>query len=209
MVAACDSYLRWCVWPGADRRWMASRCARRQRHLEKQNRWLNDASRLISRAGAEHIRPGAVVTAAPGSSRGGTPSRGPDARSLSLDGQKRSKNRGLFRNWFFEMRIQSMASSVNARGHPPPDLIGIDAPTLLQVESELSGKEVADPLRFVDLIERGFNLRAKLVRQSSTVGLPRTSTQAHRSLRRRYRRATPSELCRVASRVTPTYLSAR
>ena len=63
-----------------------------------------------------------------------------------------------------------MASSFNnARGHPPPDLIGIDAPTLLQVESELSGKEVADPLRFVDLIERGFNLRAKLVRQSSTV----------------------------------------
>ena len=172
--------------------------------LEKQNRWLNDASRLISRAGAEHIRPGAVVTAAPGSSRGGTPSRGPDARSLSLDGQKIEDFSKLL------SRIQSMASSFNnARGHPPPDLIGIDAPTLLQVESELSGKEVADPLRFVDLIERGFNLRAKLVRQSSTVGLPRTSTQAHRSLRRRYRRATPSELCRVASRVTPTYLSAR
>ena len=70
-----------------------------------------------------------------------------------------------------------MASSFNARGHPPPDLIGIDAPTLLQVESELSGKEVADPLRFVDLIERGFNLRAKLVRQGSTVG---RHAQAHR-----------------------------
>jgi hypothetical protein len=63
-----------------------------------------------------------------------------------------------------------MSSAPAAPGHPPPDLIGIDAPTLLQVESELSGKEVADPLRFVDLIERGFNLRAKLVRQSSTVG---------------------------------------
>ena len=76
--------------------------------------------------------------------------------------------------WFKNrIAIQSMATSSApaAPGHPPPDLIGIDAPTLLQVESELSGKEVADPLRFVDLIERGFNLRAKLVRRVQRLGV--------------------------------------
>ena len=69
------------------------------------------------------------------------------------------------------------SSAPAAPGHPPPDLIGIDAPTLLQVESELSGKEVADPLRFVDLIERGFNLRAKLVRRVQRLGV--TPTHRH------------------------------
>ena len=62
----------------------------RQRHLEKLNRWLNGASRLISKAGAEHIRPGAVVPATPGCPCRGTPSGRPTTPLRFLDGQSLS-----------------------------------------------------------------------------------------------------------------------
>ena len=42
------------------------------------------------------------------------------------------------------------------------DSVAIVAPTLLQIESELEGTEIKDPLRFVNVIERGLTLRAKL-----------------------------------------------
>ena len=55
------------------------------------------------------------------------------------------------------------------------------------VEAELSGQVVKDPFRYVDVIERGFNLRVKLVSSAGVARLcvinqPRSFTASPQAL---------------------------